>query len=185
MLHFTKTLLISALAVSLAACSTTSETQNSPTLPTDSPSISSSSPSPQNTASPDSAATFNPGEKRFAQEIELLEPLKSGKVGEKIKIPVTVKNTSNFVWDSASANPVNFSYNWFDSNGNRIVFDGERTALPKSLAPQDSEKLNAVIEFPERPGNYILTLTMVQEAVAWFNDAGAQAPKIPVTVTSQ
>lgn len=186
MLHFKKTLFISALAISLAACSTNSETPTTSTSPTDSPAISSSSsPSPENTGSPDSAASPNAGEKRFAQEVQLVESLKSGKVGETTKIPVIVKNTSNFVWNNTSANPVNFSYNWFDSNGNRVVWDGERTALTKSLAPQDSEKISAVIKLPDRPGNYILTLTMVQEGVTWFNDAGAQAPKIPVTVTSQ
>ena len=184
MLHFPKTLLISVLAVSLVACSTTTETKNSPTSTT-APAVSSDSPSPQNPNSTDNANTSNAEKKRFSQEVQLVEPLKSGKVGETIKIPVLVKNTSNFVWDSGSTNPVNFSYNWFDTKGNRVVFDGERTPLPKTLAPQDSEKLTAIIKFPARPGNYILALTMVQEAVIWFNDAGAQAPKIPVTVTSQ
>ena len=184
MLHFSKTLIISVLTVSLVACSTTTETQNSPTSTT-TPTVSSDSPSPQNTNSTDNANASNAEKKRFAQEVQLVEPLKSGKVGETIKIPVVVKNTSNFVWDSGSTNPVNFSYNWFDTKGNRVVFDGKRTPLPKTLAPQASEKLNAVIKFPDRPGNYILALTMVQEAVIWFNDAGAQAPKIPVTVTSQ
>lgn len=121
MLHFRKTLLISALAVSLAACSTNSETQTTSTSPTNSPAISpASSPSPQNTGSADTAATLNAGDKRYAQEIQLLETLKSGKAGETTKIPVSVKNTSNFVWDSGSANPVNFSYNWFDSNGSTL-----------------------------------------------------------------
>ena len=125
------------------------------------------------------------GEKWFGQEIQLLEPLKFGKVGKTIKIPIVVKNTSDFGWNSGSNKPVNFSYNWFDTKGNRVVFDGERTALPKTLAPQASEKLNALIKFPDRPGTYILALTMVQEGVTWFNDAGAQTPKIPVTVTLQ
>lgn len=128
---------------------------------------------------------FNVGMNLFAQKIQLLEPLKVGKVNEKIKIPVKVENTSNFVWDTTSANPVNFSYNWFDFKGNKVVFDGERTALPKNLAPHDSIKLNAVIKFPERPGKYTLILSMVQEGVTWFNDQGAQAPKIPVTITSR
>lgn len=125
------------------------------------------------------------GKNLFGQKIQLLKPLKVGKVDKEIKVPVSVQNTSNFVWDSTSANSVNFSYNWFDFKGNRVVLDGERTALPKSLAPHDSVKLNAVIKFPKRPGKYTLILSMVQEGVAWFNDQGAQAPKIPVTITSQ
>lgn len=183
MLHFKKSLLILAVAASFAACSTKSETQTSqmPTAPTVS---SAGSPSPENTDSANISAIPNTKSQQFNQEIFLLETLKSGKVGETMRIPVMVKNTSNFVWDSGAANPVNFSYNWFDSNGNRLVLDVERTPLPKSLAPKELEKLNALIVFPDRPGNYILALTMVQEGVTWFNDAGAQAPNIPVTVTS-
>lgn len=172
MLYFRKTLLISALAISLAACSTTPETQNSPTLSTDSP-------------SPNSVTTPNIQGKQFAQEIQLVEPLKTGNVGETIKIPINLNNTSNFVWDSAVANPVNLSYHWTDSSGTIVVFEGERTPLPKSLAPQESVDLNATVKLPDQPGNYTLTLTMVQEGVTWFNNAGAEAQNIPVTVTAQ
>lgn len=191
MLHFRKILLVSVIAFSLAACASgpdsgsstpttsTSETSSSSTPTT---SIASTSPTPAST-SPSASANPNTANKKFAQKIQLVKPLKSGKVSETIKVPVTVENTSNFAWDSGSANPVNFSYNWFDSSGNRVVFNGDRTPLPKVLAPQSSEKLNAVIKFPDRPGKYNLVLTMVQEGVTWFNDAGAQAPKIPVTVT--
>lgn len=185
MLHFKKTLFISALAVSLAACSTNSEPQASPTS-TDSPSISSASlPSPQNTGSVDSAATSNEKEKRFSQEIKLSETLKTTKVGEIIKIPVTVKNTSNFIWEKDSSSPVNFSYHWLDSKGKIVVHEGERTLLPENLAPQESAELNTVIKAPDHPGKYSLNLTMVQEYVGWFENKGAKSLKIPVTVTSQ
>lgn len=54
MLHLTKSLLISTLAFSLAACYNSSATQTSPTLPTDSPSVSSAtSTSPQNPGATD------------------------------------------------------------------------------------------------------------------------------------
>lgn len=181
--HLRKTLLISAVAVSLAACATTPETQTTPTSPTDSSPVSSAtSPSPQTTVGANSAANPNIGNKRFAQEIQLVETLKSGKAGTTTKIPVKVTNTSDFAWDNQGANPVTFSYHWLDSNGKIVVFDGERTGLAKTLAPQDSEQLNAVIKFPNNPGNYTLALSMVQEGVTWFNDAGAQAQRIPVTV---
>ena len=189
MLNFRKSLLIPVVTVSLVACSNTPETQISPTSTT-APVVSSVSPSPENSPSPQNTVAINTntstaGKKLFSQDLQLVEPLRSGKIGETIKIPVVVKNTSNFVWDSGSTNPVNFSYNWFDTKGNKVVFNGTRTPLTKPLAPQDSEKLTTVIKFPDRPGNYILALTMVQEGVNWFNDAGAQTPKIPVTVTSE
>jgi len=37
---------------------------------------------------------------QFAQEIQVLKSLKSAKVGEKVEIPVILKNTSNFVWNN-------------------------------------------------------------------------------------
>lgn len=186
MLHFKKTLLLSTVAVSLVACSTNSpQAQNSPT-PANSPAVSpASSPAPQNTGAANTTATNTVQDKQFAQKIKVLQPIKSGKVGQIIKVPVTVQNTSNFVWSSAVASPVHLSYNWYDTNGNRVVWNGERTNLTKSLPPQASEKLNATIKFPDRPGKYNLIVTMVQEGVSWFNEAGAESPQFPVTVTSK
>lgn len=183
--QFKNTLIISALAVSLVACSTNSETPSSTTSTTQSPAVSTATPSPQTTASPNSAVPPDVANQQFAQEIQVIEPLTTGKAGETTEIPVTVKNTSNFVWDNASANPVNLSYNWLDSNGQKVVDNGERTVLPTTLSPQDSEKVNALVKLPEKPGKYTLVLTMVQEGVTWFNDVGAPSPKIAVTVTSQ
>lgn len=124
-------------------------------------------------------------EKRFAQEIQLAKPWKTGRVGETTQIPVNIKNTSNFVWSNAGANPVNFSYHWLDSKGKMVVFDGQRTVLPRELAPQESVELNAFIQVPDRPGNYSLILTMVQEGVTWFDSVGAQGSRVPVTVAAQ
>lgn len=128
---------------------------------------------------PDAAST-EPVPKSFSQQLTLLHPLKSGKVKETINIPVNVKNTSNFVWSGHITNPVNLSYNWLDSNGNMVVKDGERTLLPKRLVSEDSVTVNVTIKFPDRPGNYTLALTMVEENVTWFNDAGAESTKITV-----
>ncbi|ARV60972.1 hypothetical protein BZZ01_22215 [Nostocales cyanobacterium HT-58-2] len=129
------------------------------------------------------AAVFQLRPKRFGQEIKLLDQLKNMKVNETIKLPIMVKNVSNFDWDAKEINPINFSYRWIDNNGKVIVFDGERTLLPERLTPQKSTQLNAVIKSPNRPGNYNLILTMVEEYTAWFNDKGAQPLKIPVIVT--
>jgi hypothetical protein len=130
------------------------------------------------------SATFNFQSKRFGQEIKLLAQLKHININETIKLPIRVKNVSNFDWSSKEINPINFSYHWIDTEGKVIVYDGERTLLPEYLAPQKSTQLNAVIKSPSYPGNYNLILTMVQEYTAWFDDKGAQPLKIPVTVTS-
>jgi hypothetical protein len=125
------------------------------------------------------------GERHFAQEIQVLEPLKSGKVNKTVKIPVIVKNTSDSIWQNGGAHPVNLAYHWLDASGKVIVFDGDRTPLPKNLAVQSFQKLNATIKFPDQPGKYYLALSMVQEGVAWFDDKNANSLKIPVEVVAQ
>jgi hypothetical protein len=119
--------------------------------------------------------------RQFYQEIKLLQSLQFGRVGEVIKIPVLVKNTSNFSWKNKGANPVNLSYHWVGANGEVIVFDGERTHLPGTLPVNGLIQLNATVKFPDRPGKYTLVLTMVKEGVTWFNTYPLE---IPVEVIS-
>lgn len=124
--------------------------------------------------------------KIFSQEINILNNLSSFKLGAQTRIPVIIKNTSNFIWSITEPNPTNFSYRWVDANaeGKLVVPDGERTPLPYDLAVGESAAINAVIKTPPQPGKYNLVLTMVQESVAWFSDKQAQSPKIDVTITS-
>ncbi|MBV6623523.1 MAG: hypothetical protein KI793_11400 [Rivularia sp. (in: Bacteria)] len=122
--------------------------------------------------------------KTFLQEIKVLDTIETFKTNSVEKIPVLVKNESNFMWSNAGRNPTNFSYHWLDSNGNLIVFEGERTPLPFELLPGESAAINAIIKTPPQPGKYSLILTMVNEHVAWFNDKQAPSPKFDVIVKS-
>jgi hypothetical protein len=109
-------------------------------------------------------------QEKFSQEIEVHKLMSVFHVGEITTLPVTVKNTSNFVWQNQGNNPVNLSYQWLDSDGNIVVFDGERTPLPENIPPQQAVRINATIRSPEVPGNYMLSLSMVKEGVIWFNE---------------
>jgi hypothetical protein len=66
-----------------------------------------------------------------------------------------------------------------------VVMDGQRTPLPRDIQPGEEVTLNAKIQAPNRPGDYTLRLTMVQERVAWFENYGAQPLDISVKVTPQ
>jgi hypothetical protein len=122
----------------------------------------------------------------FSQEIRYFDDLINLETQTSIKIPVIVKNTSNFLWAFKSDKPTNFSYRWIDANGKLASFegDGDRTPLPYDLSPGESVALNATIRTPTTPGKYKLILTMVQEAVAWFNDRTTNYPEIDIEVVS-
>ncbi len=127
-----------------------------------------------------------PIKKIFSQEMSISQFPNNLNKGTLLKIPVFVKNTSNFLWSIRGESATNFSYRWLDTNGNLVIFDGnsERTAIPFDISPGESAVINALIKTPTNSGKYSLVLTMVQESVAWFIDKQAQSLKIDVTITS-
>jgi hypothetical protein len=127
-----------------------------------------------------------PIDKTFSQEIKLFDFPDTVETNSVIKLPVIVKNTSNFLWSPKGDHPTNFSYRWLDANNKLVVFDGDgdRTVLPWELEPGDSVALNAFIKTPGTSGKYQLILTMVKEKVAWFSERETESTKVNVTVVS-
>ncbi|GGF66593.1 hypothetical protein GCM10011332_20900 [Terasakiella brassicae] len=66
------------------------------------------------------------------------------------------------------AGTVRLSYHWLEKKTNKVLQDGLRTDLPKTLPPGHSLSLDMKIQFPESAGEYILVLSPVQEGCAWF-----------------
>lgn len=63
---------------------------------------------------------------------------------------------------------IDINYQWLNSNTLDIVSDGRATSLTKTLLPQQSENVPVYIHFPDRPGDYLLRLSLVQHECAWF-----------------
>ncbi|MBN3960650.1 MAG: glycosyltransferase family 39 protein [Nostoc sp. NMS8] len=120
----------------------------------------------------------------FLQEIKIINNTETIKAGSILRMPIFIKNKSNFIWYNSGRNPTNLSYRWLDASGKLVVADGNRTILPFDVSPGESVAINAVVTVPTIPGEYTLILTMVQETVAWFSDKQSPYPKIDVTVTS-
>lgn len=77
---------------------------------------------------------------------------------------------------------VNVAYHWATEDGQTLVWDGRRTALPCLVGPKDVVPLPFAIAAPETPGTYRLTLDLVQEHVMWFSEAGSPGPSFTVRV---
>jgi hypothetical protein len=105
---------------------------------------------------------------------------------ETLLADITIKNASSKTWPSKpnqkGENAVNLSYHWLDRKRQMVVFDGLRTPLPHDFAPGEAVTLRATIRAPEKAGEYLLQVTMVQEAVAWFSDNDGGHLSIPVSV---
>jgi hypothetical protein len=92
----------------------------------------------------------------------------------KFEVKVIVANQSDCGLSARNANPVNLSYHWIDvSDGSVVVFDGERTALSPGLPAGEKGQFQAMVLAPERAARYVLRITLVQEGVAWFDDASS------------
>jgi hypothetical protein len=123
----------------------------------------------------------------FQHEITLNWPLQSMTVGEAIRVPVTVKNTSTETWPTQASRDstlhvVHFSYRWYGTQGNVVVADGHRTPFLRDINPGETVTLEATVQAPDVNGRFVLRLTLVQEEVAWFADAGAQPLTVEVDV---
>ncbi|MBD1823987.1 hypothetical protein H6F51_16010 [Cyanobacteria bacterium FACHB-DQ100] len=92
-----------------------------------------------------------------------------------VKVPLLLRNTSLYTWLQTKEAPLNLSYRWLKPDGTIALDNGQRTPIPESIAPEETVALNAVVRAPETPGIYRLSLTLVQEGIAWFSDHGAKS----------
>jgi len=89
-------------------------------------------------------------------------------------LKVKAKNTGALNWDRGGENPIYISYHWLDFEDKKIiVFEGERTLLPKDLVQVGEEaEINMKVMSPSEPGKYILQIDLVNEGVTWFSYQG-------------
>jgi hypothetical protein len=100
--------------------------------------------------------------------------------------PVTIQNLGLVTWRSAGLRPVALSYHWLDPRTRRVVrYNGRRTLLPQPIEPGGALQINANVQAPVKPGNYILAWDMVVEHSGWFSERGNPMAEIAVTVAGQ
>ena len=100
--------------------------------------------------------------------------------------PVTIQNRGLVTWRSAGLRPVALSYHWLDPRTRRVVrYNGRRTLLPQPIAPGEALQVNADVQAPDKPGDYLLAWDMVVEHSGWFSERGNPMAEIAVTVAGQ
>lgn len=97
---------------------------------------------------------------------------------------IECSNLGQLAWQSKGPQPITISYRWHDRNGRPIIAEGLHSELPGIIAPGESCKLRIAIEPPARPGDYLVTVDLIQEGVAWFSELGVQPLQFPIRVTA-
>lgn len=94
------------------------------------------------------------------------------------QINVRIHNNSNEKWHTKEYDSDFLSYHWLDDDWKMLVFEGERTRLPKSGVSSIPVDTTLQIRPPEENGDYILVVTLVREGVGWFESSSKFKPLI-------
>jgi phosphoglycerol transferase MdoB-like AlkP superfamily enzyme len=109
---------------------------------------------------------------------EMSAALEAGSVST---VVISIGNESTATWSPGDGYAL--SYHWLDRSGGTAVRDGRRTPLPEPLAPGSGIELEAIVEAPRIPGDYLLVWDVVQEGVQWISETDVEGPEpIPVSV---
>lgn len=97
-------------------------------------------------------------------------------------IVVHLTRSSTEAWPTTGEHPVYLSYHWLDTAGATVVHDGLRTPIPDEIPWAEPVTLLMEVQTPASAGRFRLRLSLVQEAVAWFEEHGFEPIDLEVTV---
>jgi hypothetical protein len=90
--------------------------------------------------------------------------------GEGVTVTVTLHNDGPMVWRAERVPVVHLSYHWMSADRSHyVVFEGERSPLPRDVQPGESVTIEAFVLAPTEAGRYYLQWDLVQEDVTWFS----------------
>jgi SAM-dependent methyltransferase len=103
--------------------------------------------------------------------------------GASVTVPVRVRNDGDFAWPAGlERRPVAVGNHWLGAAGALVRRDDGRALLPRDVRPGEAVELALEVTAPDRSGDYVLELDLVQEGVAWFAERGSKPARVPVTV---
>ena len=127
----------------------------------------------------------------FKAEITFVNPPAKLRAGEKVIVQVKIKNASGVQWWARGAQfntstdskfIVAAADRWLKADGSLLTNMDGRYGITKDLKPGEEDEVPLTITAPTTPGDYILEVDVVQEAVTWFSDKGSPTAKTKITV---
>jgi SAM-dependent methyltransferase len=99
--------------------------------------------------------------------------------GQLAPVRATVTNVGEHVWPAGQL--IRLGNHWH-AGAEPVRWNDGRTDLPHDVAPGASISLELPVTAPDEPGEYELSLDMVQEAVAWWAEHGTVPARVTVRV---
>jgi SAM-dependent methyltransferase len=105
--------------------------------------------------------------------------------GEKRPLSVRVLNTGNATWEwLGGAWPIHLGNHWLSADGSKmIICDDGRAEIGRNVIPGGQATCEITVTAPNRPGNYMLELDVVEEGITWFAHRGSPTYRIPVKIS--
>jgi hypothetical protein len=88
---------------------------------------------------------------------------------------VRLRNSSDATWRAQGGTAVRLAYHWLTPEGERVVWEGMRTPLPRDVEPGQMVEVVLEVETPRAPGSYRLVIDPVRERLAWFSEKRPQS----------
>lgn len=93
--------------------------------------------------------------------------------GQQTKLRVMVENKSSATWPAFGSSDGRYAVVlrdvWHDAATNELITDADGAArLPRDLPAGRSAEVELPITAPPKPGNYVLTIDLVQNQTSWF-----------------
>jgi hypothetical protein len=136
---------------------------------------------PQQPANERLSTGLNEALTSFDQQITSSISTLSLKPGQRTSIPVQIENPGSETWVTEGRYPVTISYKWF-SGGQMLPIEGERTRLPGPVVPKGVINVPVDVIAPNQAGEFVVRITLVQEAVDWFMSKSGKYLELPASV---
>jgi hypothetical protein len=93
------------------------------------------------------------------------------RAGAKQLISLELRNGTEVILKSLPPYPIHLAYHWLRTDGQYEIFGGHRTQLKPDAKPGSSVSYEMSAIAPEKPGTYVLRITLVQESIRWFDQS--------------
>lgn len=126
-----------------------------------------------------------PGVLRARIEPESVGEVMRGQPAEIRRTRVRLTNLGDTLWlhrTDAAGGYVLLGAHLVSPGGEVLRQDVARAALPNDVRPGEAVGVEIDLPFPPTPGEYVLRLDLVDEALTWFNTVGSKPANVPVRV---